>query len=29
MQRAGLVPVGMQCYVAEAAQFRVSSLERL
>jgi SAM-dependent methyltransferase len=29
MQRAGLVPVGMQCYVAEAAQDRVSSLERL
>lgn len=29
MQRAGLVPVGMQCYVAVAEQFRVSSLERL
>ncbi|WP_411282283.1 methyltransferase [Gemmatimonas sp.] len=29
MQRAGLVPVGMQCYVAEAEQYRVSSLERL
>ena len=29
MQRAGLVPVGMQCYVAKAEQDRVSSLERL
>jgi len=29
MQRARLVPVGMQCYVAEAEQDRVSSLERL
>ncbi len=29
MQRAGLVPVGMQCYVPEAERERVSSLERL
>jgi len=29
MQRAGLVPVGMQCYVPEAEQERVSLLERL
>ncbi len=29
MQRAGLVPVGMQCYVSAAEQFRVSALERL
>ena len=29
MQGAGLVPVGMQCYVTEAERDRVSSLERL
>lgn len=29
MQCAGLVPVGMQCYVPEVEQYRVSSLERL
>ena len=28
MQRAGLVPVGMQCYVTTAGQDRVSALER-
>ncbi|MEY4856892.1 MAG: hypothetical protein RL409_1631 [Gemmatimonadota bacterium] len=29
MKRTGLFPVGMQCYVSEAEQYRVSSLERL
>lgn len=29
MRRAGLVPVGMQCYVTKAEQHRVSLLERL